>query len=98
MSELKRGFDIKCFEDLPPDVQATIRRLSESNEEFQKRTGIAIAYQHLFPNRYHCEGLFDTNTIEEQEKVGRKVEYEQAQTTHRAANAGHSTEQDGRNG
>lgn len=54
---LKRGKDIKCFEDLPPDVQQTIRILSESNEEFQRRTGIAIRYQHLFPDRYHSSGL-----------------------------------------
>ena len=43
----KRGKDIKCFKDLPPDVQATIRRVSQSNEEFQRRTAIAIHYQHM---------------------------------------------------
>jgi hypothetical protein len=48
----KRGLDIKVFEDLPPDVQHTIRTVSESNEEFQRRVGIAIAYQHTFPGRY----------------------------------------------
>lgn len=48
----KRGQDIKCFEDLPLDVQQTIRRTSDSNEEFQKRTAAAIHYQHLFPDRY----------------------------------------------
>jgi len=52
----KRGKDIKCFEDLPPDVQRTIRSVSESNEEFQKRTEVAIKYQHLFPDRYHSTG------------------------------------------
>jgi len=41
----KRGKDIKCFADLPPDVQATIRRISQSNEEFQRRTRIAIDFQ-----------------------------------------------------
>jgi len=46
----KRGLDIKCFEDLPPDVQESIRTVSESNEEFKRRTGIAIRYQHLFPD------------------------------------------------
>lgn len=43
----KRGKDIKCFEDLPPDVQQTIKRISNSNEEFQRRTQIAIHYQHM---------------------------------------------------
>lgn len=54
---LKRGKDIKCFADLPPDVQAIIRRISESNEEFEKRTKAAIKYQHLFPDRYHSTGI-----------------------------------------
>lgn len=53
----KRGKDIKTFEDLPPDVQQTIRRVSESNEEFRRRTGIAIRYQHLFPGRFHSVGV-----------------------------------------
>lgn len=53
----KRGKDIKCFEDLPPDVQQTIKNISESNEEFQRRTGIAIRYQHIFPNRFHSVGV-----------------------------------------
>jgi len=52
-SPAKRGKDIKTFEDLPPDVQESIRTVSESNEEFKRRTGIAIRYQHLFPDRYH---------------------------------------------
>jgi len=52
----KRGLDIKTFADLPPDVQATINRLSHTNEEKQKRTQIAIKYQQLFPNRYHSTG------------------------------------------
>ena len=54
----KRGLDIKCFADLPPDVQATINRISESNEEKQKRTAAAIKYQHLFPGSYHTTGLW----------------------------------------
>ena len=49
----KRGKDIKVFEDLLPDVQQTIRTISESNEEFKRRTSIAIAYQHTFPERYY---------------------------------------------
>lgn len=53
----KRGKDIKCFADLPPDVQANINRISESNEEKQKRTKIAISYQHAFPNRFHSTGV-----------------------------------------
>ena len=53
----KRGKDIKCFGDLPPDVQATINRVSESNEEKAKRTAAAIKYQHLFPERYHSIGM-----------------------------------------
>ena len=53
----KRGKDIKCFEDLPPDVQATIRNLSDTNEEFQRRVGIAIRYQHQFPDRYYTTGV-----------------------------------------
>lgn len=53
----KRGLDIKCFADLPPDVQATINRLSESNEEKRRRTQIAIHYQHVFPNRFSSTGM-----------------------------------------
>ena len=53
----KRGHDIKCFEDLPPDVQQTIDRISESPEEKRKRTGIAIRYQQLFPDRYYSTGI-----------------------------------------
>jgi len=53
----KRGKDIKCFEDLPVDVQATIRSLSDTNEEFQRRTQIAIQYQHMFPDRFHSTGV-----------------------------------------
>jgi hypothetical protein len=53
----KRGKDIKCFTDLPPDVQRTINRISQSNEEKVKRTAIAIHYQHLFPDRYYSTGL-----------------------------------------
>ena len=53
---LKRGKDIKCFEDLPADVQRTIERLSDNPEEKRRRTGIAIHYQHLFPGRYYSTG------------------------------------------
>ena len=61
----KRGLDIKCFSDLPPDVQATINRLSDTNEEKQKRTAAAIKYQHLFPNRYYGTGPWALAQIDE---------------------------------
>ena len=44
---IRRGKDIKCFADLPLDVQQNINRISESNEEKQKRTAIVINYQHV---------------------------------------------------
>lgn len=52
-SVTKRGKDIKVFAGLPLDVQQTIDRLSESNEEKMRRTANAIHYQHVFPDRYH---------------------------------------------
>ena len=53
----KRGKDIKCFEDLPPDVQQTIDSMSIVEGKIDQtikanRTAIAIAYQHTFPERY----------------------------------------------
>lgn len=59
---LKRGNDIKCFEDLPPDVQRTIDRMSIVNGKIDQtikanRTAIAINYQHLFPDRYYGTGV-----------------------------------------
>ena len=56
----KRGKDIKCFADLPPDVQSTINTISESPEEHRRRTAIAINYQHLFPGRYEPQGAVVT--------------------------------------
>ena len=53
----KRGKDIKCFADLPPDVRQTIDRLSSDRIEKQKRTLAAINYQHLFPGRYYSTGV-----------------------------------------
>ena len=41
---------VNTFADLPPDVQATIRSLSHSNEEMKRRTAIALAYQQMFPD------------------------------------------------
>ncbi len=54
----KRGKDIKCFDDLPPDVQASIKSDSRiiagtRDLEYVKRTANAIRYQHLFPDGYH---------------------------------------------
>lgn len=53
----KRGHDIKCFEDLPPDVQQTIDRMSIVDGKIDQtikanRTAIAVNYQHLFPDSY----------------------------------------------
>ena len=69
----KRGKDIKCFADLPPDIQLTIDYMSTvdgkiDQAEKSKRTKRAIQYQHLFPDKYNgtnalaltdaeCEGL-----------------------------------------
>ena len=60
----KRGKDIKCFADLPRDVQQTIERVSRINNneaeyktEKAKRTASAIRYQHLFPERYGADHL-----------------------------------------
>lgn len=52
----RRGKDIKCFEDLHPEIQANIRRISDTNEEFKRRTAMAIHYQHIFPERYEPQG------------------------------------------
>lgn len=45
----KRGKDIKCFEDLPPDVQEVIHRLSTIDGQIDQtikanRTAIAVNY------------------------------------------------------
>ena len=58
----KRGKDIKCFADLPPDVQQTIDSLSMVDGKIcqrvkANRTAIAINYQHLFPDRFHSTGV-----------------------------------------
>ena len=59
----KRGKDIKCFADLPLDVQETIKKVSRTVEEEQKRTAAAIKYQHLFPDRYHSTGAVCTGVV-----------------------------------
>ncbi len=58
----KRGKDIRCFEDLSPDVQETIVRLSMVDGKIDQsikanRTAIAIHYQHQFPYRYYSTGV-----------------------------------------
>jgi len=65
----KRGKDIKCFADLPPDVQATINQMSrDDNGKIveavkSKRTVAAIKYQHLFPDRYHTTSAVCTSVV-----------------------------------
>ena len=61
-STAKRGLDIKVFEDLPPDVQETIDRMSVVDGKIDqtikaKRIAAAIRYQHLFPDRYNSTGV-----------------------------------------
>ena len=63
----KRGLDIKCFEDLPPDVQDTIVKMSTidgkvDNAEWNKRIAAAIHYQHVFPDRYMNKGIDNVRT------------------------------------
>mgnify|MGYP001131798064 CR=1 FL=1 len=53
----RRGKQITKFEHLPADVQRTINRLSDSPQEHNRRTAIAIDYQHQFPHRYHNTGV-----------------------------------------
>ena len=63
----KRGKDIKCFADLPLDVQQTIDSMSTIDGKIDQtvkanRTAIAISYQHLFPDRYYSQGLSRTSS------------------------------------
>lgn len=58
----KRGKGIKCFADLPLDVQQSIDRMSMVDGKIDQtikanRTAIAVHYQHLFPSRYHSTGV-----------------------------------------
>ena len=58
--EPKRGKDIKCFTDLPPDVQWTIVKMSTTEgrldlEDKAKRTTRAIHYQRLFPDSWYSK-------------------------------------------
>ena len=64
----KRGKDIKCFADLPVDVQQTIDKMSMvdgrlDGVEKDKRVAAAIKYQHLFPDRYHSTGVVCTGVV-----------------------------------
>lgn len=59
----KRGKDIKCFADLPPDVQQTINEISDTPEEKARRTQVAIRYQWLFPNRFYGTGPWATSVV-----------------------------------
>ncbi len=43
----------KAFKSLPPDVQQSIDRLSDSPEEKANRTAIALNYQKMFPINVH---------------------------------------------
>ncbi len=58
----KRGKDIKCFADLPPDIRRTIERMSTVEDGAidqsikVNRTAIAVNYQHQFPDRYYSTG------------------------------------------
>ena len=53
---IRRGKDIAKFEHLPPDVQATINRISMDNQEHNRRTAIAIDYQHK-TGRYESHSI-----------------------------------------
>ena len=64
----KRGKDIKCFADLPPDVRETINMMSQRAGKIDpivkaKRTAAAIKYQHLFPDRYKPTGAVCTGIV-----------------------------------
>ena len=59
----RRGKAITCFAHLPPDVQATINRLTTNQDGTvdeqarANRTAIAIDYQHTHPDRYYSTGV-----------------------------------------
>ena len=66
----KRGKDIKCFEDLHPEIQATIENISTDKDgnvdeaEKSRRTANAIRYQHLYPDRYEPLQSISPRTLE----------------------------------
>ncbi len=43
----------KDFHSLPQDVQRSIMRISESDDEVRRRTAAALRYQELFPDNQH---------------------------------------------
>jgi hypothetical protein len=54
--------EVKCFEDLPWDVQQAIDIMSVVEGKIDQtikanRTAIAIHYQHLFPDRFYSVGV-----------------------------------------
>ena len=54
----RRGKDITCSSHLPLDIQRTINRLSkDDDQEHNRRTAIAIDYQHKQPDRYYSTGI-----------------------------------------
>ena len=65
----KRGKDIKCFADLPADVQQSIERRSIIdgivNQTIKaNRTAIAISYQHTFgAGAYYPHGAVCTGVV-----------------------------------
>ena len=65
----KRGKDIKCFEDLHPDVQQAINMMSQRAGKIDpiekaNRTANAIHYQHLCPDRYEPKGVQLSSTYQ----------------------------------
>ena len=72
----KRGKDIKCFIDLPMDVQQTITKLCpdvvKDHAERCRRSAIAIDYQHKHPDRYEPRSLPSCCVMTESEREGYK--------------------------
>ncbi|KKN03377.1 hypothetical protein LCGC14_1108250 [marine sediment metagenome] len=65
---IKRGKDIKCFADLPPDVQQTIDKMSVVSGAIDQtikanRTAIAVNYQHLFSDRYYPQSAVISSLV-----------------------------------
>ena len=55
---MKLSKDITCSSHLPLDIQRTINRLSkDDDQEHNRRTAIAIDYQHKQPDRYYSTGI-----------------------------------------
>ena len=68
-SKPKRGKDIKCFADLPTDVQQTIDSMSTVAGKIDQtikanRTAIAVNYQHTFgAGAYYPHGAVCTGIV-----------------------------------